>query len=388
MKVLKDYSFVRGVCHGPRENNPEIWKRDFGYMNRLKLNSVRMWMSQKKWEEEGDAYIDMIASYIRTGWEMGISTMPILWNGNYISEFTPLTDEEWEAAEKYGKAAIEGLRNEPGLIMWDAINEPMCNDYLRKSPPEEYTQRFENITYYTRRLCDIVRKYDTENALTVGHEIYEHVHTTIDLVDVVSYHDYRHTRKEMEDVILKVKKLADENGGKPILNTETGCICRSNPYDIELELCEKYNVGWYIFNLIISGPWGDVHGLVYPDGTIRDPNVIAAVLGFYRKRTPDRIRANPNREGHVSEAIEQMEQALGVKQTTLHRFAMSSSDELLEAAEYVVNQLEAAEMVPMWNPPSARIECWRAMPEEQRDIYEIREFCYEMMNLLKKACLL
>ena len=388
MKLLNDYSFVRGVCHGPHAKDPEIWKRDFGFMNRLMLNSVRMWMHQRRYEEEGDAYVKMIKEYVQTAHEFGITVMPIFFNGNALTDFTPLTEEEWGKAEKYARAIIEALKDEGGLIMWDAINEPMCCDYLRRSPEDQYEQRFENIKYWTRRITKMIMDIDRTSPTTVGHEIADHVQTTVDLVDVISYHCYRHTRKEMEGIIFQVQKLSADNGNKPIINTETGCVCRSNPYDLELELCAKHKIGFYIFNLVIQGPWSDVHGIVYPDGSIRDPNVVAAVMGFFRKRKPGRIFANPNREHHATRAIKGMEDALAIKETKLHRFETSSSDELLEALEYVVNQLEAAEMVPMWNPPSAQIECWRALPEEQRDIVAIRQFAYDMKNLLRKSCLL
>ena len=62
------------------------------------------------------------------------------------------------------------------------------------------------------------------------------------------------------------------------------CIGRSNPYDMAIQIADEHNVGWYVFDLIISGYWSDIHGLVYPDGTIRDPSSIAAIYGFYRKR--------------------------------------------------------------------------------------------------------
>lgn len=388
MRVLDDYSFVRGVCHGPRENDPETWKREFGYMNRLQLNSVRMWLSQQRWEEEGDAYLDMIVSFIRMGREMGITAMPILWNGNYINEFTPLTEDEWSAKERYAKAFIDALKDEPGLLMWDVINEPLCNKYIMNSPPEELEERRDNLTYYTRRLCEIVKKLDPVNAITVGFAYVYNIHRAIDLVDVVSFHDYLHTRNEVEQTILTVKKLAADAGNKPILNTETGCIGRANPYDVELELCGQYKIGWYLFNLICRGPWSDIHGIVYPNGTVRDPAIISAILGFYRNRTEDRILANPNREKHAFEAIKRMENVLHSDQSFMHTYTSASSDELLEAVEYIVNLLEAAEMVPMWDLPSARIAVWRKQPAEKRNIREIRAFCYEMMNLLKKSCLI
>ena len=47
-----------------------------------------------------------------------------------------------------------------------------------------------------------------------------------------------------------------------------------------IQIADEHNVGWYVFDLIISGYWSDIHGLVYPDGTIRDPASIAAIYGF------------------------------------------------------------------------------------------------------------
>jgi len=388
MKLLDDYSFVRGVCHGPYSSDREVWKRDFGFCNRLMLNSIRMWMQQRRYETEGDAYVQMIKAYVHMANDYGITVMPIFFNGNAIAEFTSLTEEEWDKAYQYAKAMIGALKDEPAIIMWDVINEPMCCDYLFRSPKEEYEARFEKLTYWTRRATEMIKYIDNTSPITVGHELADHVHTTIDLVDVVSFHDYLRTRSQMENAIFRVQKLAAENGNKPILNTETGCVCRANPYDIELELCAKHKIGFYIFNLIIQGHWGDVHGVVYPDGTIRDPNIVAALMGFFRKRSSDRIYANPNREHHSARAIKRVEKVLAIKETKLHHFETHSSDEILEAAEYVVNQLEAAEMVPMWNPPSAQIACWRALPEAQRDIVAIRQFAYDMAQLLKKSCLL
>jgi hypothetical protein len=77
------------------------------------------------------------------------------------------------------------------------------------------------------------------------------------------------------------------------------CIARANPYDVLLEISEKHKTGWYIFNLMISGYWGEVHGRFYPDGTIRDPAIIAAVMGFCRNRDL-RLSSNLFRIGRVT----------------------------------------------------------------------------------------
>ena len=160
---------------------------------------------------------------------------------------------------------------------------------------------------------------------------------------------------------MAAEKLAMEHGGKPILNTETGCVGRANPYDAEIELAAKHHVGWYLFNLVSEGFWGDIHGLVYPDGTIRDPATIAALFGFFRNRSESRILANPNKECHAYRAVQAVEDALRVEPTTLFLSRKKTTDDILEAAEYCVNLLEAAEMVPMWGC-ALRPHCLLAPP--------------------------
>ncbi len=388
MKPLKDYSFVRGVCHNPpRDRDWARLEKELGYCKRLNINSTRFWMDQEEYEKDPQGYIEYVGKFMRTCWEYGVSSMPIFWNGNFIVDFKEPTEEEYARAAAYAKAIIDAFKDEEFVIMWDVINEPMCNDYLRKCTGELYEKRYADLRRYVRRLCGIVRSLDPVNCITVGHEQVKHCESSADLVDVISYHDYLTTRADIEGAIINAEKLSAENGNKPILNTETGCVGRANPYDIEIEMAAKHNVGWYLFNLVSEGFWGDIHGLVYPDGTIRDPAVIAALFGFFRNRTENRIRVNANKEGHAYRAVKAVEDVLRVEETTLFMSKHKTTDDILTAAEYCVNILEAAEMVPMWDPPSAKIECWRRMPEEKRDVYEIKRFAYDMAELVRKNCM-
>lgn len=388
MKPLSDYSHIRGVCHNPHpEDGPETLAKEMGYCQRLQLNSLRYWMLMDQWEERGDAYFDELDHFMRTAWEHGVSSIPILWNGNFIREFEDPSEAWYVRAEEYAKAFIDRFKNEPFILMWDAINEPFCNDYMNHSPEDEYQQRFDTITRYVRRLCEIVRKCDSEGCLTVGHEAVPHCVSSNDLVDVISFHDYLTTRREIENAIIEAETMSQE-WGKPILNTETGCVGRANPYEVELELLQKHNIGFYVFNLVSEGFWGDIHGLVYPDGTIRDPSVIAALFGFFRNRTTDRILVNANKEGHAYRAVKAVEDVLRIEQTTLFMQKEKTTDDILEAAEYCVNILECAEMVPMWDAPSARLQIWRSQPEADRDVHAIKRFAYEMAKLVRENCLL
>jgi hypothetical protein len=231
-----------------------------------------------------------------------------------------------------------------------------------------------------------VKQLDPVNATTVGYEKSISLEPTADLVDVLSFHEYTQTRASVEESYRVAEETANKHGNKPRINTETACIARANPYDMVLEISEKHKTGWYVFELMIQGYWSEVHGLVYPNGTIRDPSIIAALFGFYRNRDLNTsVKSSPNREGHANRALQMIEAALK-DDPSVFSHSKTATDKILDAAEYAANLLEAAEMVPMYEPPTAKIKFWREQPEEKRDRDAIRSFAYDLGLTLKKYC--
>ena len=134
---LKDYSFVRGVCHNLTPDQATL-ERDLGFMKRLQLNSTRVWLSQRSYESNPEEYIKRVLNYVRTCNKYGVTVMPILFNGT----FPALLEKNAKASgEKYVTAIVNALKNEEGLLMWDIMNEPEMNDYYTKAPPEEKQKR-------------------------------------------------------------------------------------------------------------------------------------------------------------------------------------------------------------------------------------------------------
>ena len=121
--------------------------------------------------------------------------------------------------------------------------------------------------------------------------------------------------------------------------------------------------------------WSRVHGIVYPDGTIRDPSIVAAIMGFFRNRSDSAILPDVNQEHFADKALENAGKLL-------HAYA--PADELLEACENMANLLEAGELVPMAYPPTRKIEEWRR--KEKKDIMAIRQFTFSLMETLRQAC--
>ena len=389
---LKDYSFIRGICHSLSPDQ-ETLERDLGFMNRLQLNSTRVWFSQRAYERNPEEYIDRVVNYVRTCNDHGVSVMPILFNGSFPQL---LEEEAIEAGEKYVTAIVNALKNEEGLLMWDVMNEPRMNDYYRKASPEDQEKRSDEIAGFNRHFIQFIKDIDPVNAVTIGYWLPRFCEKTADVVDAISFHDYLETRSRVEESYAIAEEISKKYN-KPLINSELGALGRSNPYDMALEICNEHHVGWYVFDLIIEGYWSDIQGLIYPDGTIRDPSAIAAIMGFYRKRDLNTtIKADPNRDKHVDKAIELLEKSLGgdldilsdVYEITPFETSGNSVDDILEAAEYCANLLEGAEMTQMWEPPTAKIETWRAMSDEDRakEKEEIRKFAYDLALQLKKWC--
>lgn len=386
MQIMREYSWVRGFCYGwYKGKSMETIRRELGYARRVSLNSCRIWLSFEEYSQDPDAYIQRLKEYIHTAWEeFGISTMPILWNGNLMDPAI-LEPSFWEeAGDAYVTRLVHAVGGEPGLIMWDIMNEPTCNDYQRgESDPQVREEKRQTLWNFVRHYCRLVKELTPETAVTIGHTFLEDVEPTADCVDVMSVHDYLETRSRVEATYRGMQEL-EAKYGKPFLNSELSCLCRSNPYDMSLEICQKYHTGWYVFQLMIEGYWGDVHGIFYPDGTIRDPSIVAALMGCFRNRDKKTmIPPNPNKEGHVPLAIRAVEEALTDK-VVLFKGQRTSPEQILEAAEYCANLLECSEMVPMYEPPTAKIQALRE--QENPDMVEIRRLAYELAELLKKNC--
>ena len=168
---------------------------------------------------------------------MGITTVPILFNGNDLNPNTlrPAFQTEGDA---YVKAIVGAVKDEPGLLMWDIMNEPLWNDYYNNATGDTKQQHRAEIAAFVRYYLNFVKKIDPVNAVTVGYAFSSEMEDSADLVDVLSFHDYTPTRASVEDAYRTAEEIAKKYG-KPLLNTETACIARANPYDEVLQIAKS-----------------------------------------------------------------------------------------------------------------------------------------------------
>lgn len=387
MKPNIDFSNVRGVNYTvkPIEKSDEI-RRDLGYGKRLNLNSVRVWLSYHAYFNNPEEYIATLVNFVRVCNECGYTVMPIIWNGNMIDISILQHDWREEKGNEYFISVVNALKDEPGLLVWDLMNEPSCNSYYEeKVPPEEHERRAEEFWDFIRYYKNLLSELAPDNLVTIGHTYGFEVEYLVECVDVISFHDYSTHESMIRERFESVKNIAFQYG-KPFMNTETCCIARCNPYDLVIRIISEYGCGFYLYELMIEGYWNDICGIFYPDGTVRDPAIAAALMGCFRNRNETAIIPNPDRENMAKNCINGIRAAMQDNNANCFRYERSSASDLLDACERAANLLEACELVPMADPPTRKINIWRK--EENPNLLEIKKFAYDLAEKLKEIALL
>ena len=373
-----DYSWVRGT-HYRINGDAAKTARELGYGRRIGLNAVRFWVSQGEWRRDPKAAVGKYRTFVRQAWAQGYYSMPILFNGNGLNP-AMLEGDSWGDCEKYATAIVDALKGEPGLLMWDVMNEPTYNPWVGQAPDAgEKARRQEKTFDFIRRACALVKRLDPGSPVTLGCASANEAERTAECVDVLSFHDYSSTRGEIETNYARMETLGRKTG-KCVMQSETGCTAYGNGYDMALEACERHKFGWFFFNLIISGYTETFHGVFYDDGTVRDTAAVAAMMGCYRKRDLDGIIPampfKPGKEHRQWAVVDGLRRAMDADLD-------DNRNRIFAEMERAANYLEACEMVPMAIPPTARIEAWRKMDEPP--LAEVRDFAEALASKLEKA---
>ena len=340
----KDPSLIRGFNYTPANvksprHHDDCWvqydsstiKFDLDLAKNLNLNQVRIFVPYSVYTEDKDALPAKLRHFVRECYKRGIGVMPVVGSGKWLSDTTlRVHGREW------AKFLINAISDEPGLVMWDVMNEP---DWPT-SPREMVLRKLENAKFMAKTFHDL----DPNTPVTIGMAFVDGMIELADYVDVLQFHDYMQTREQIRNNINRAKEFASKVK-KPLINGEIGCIARANPYDITLQEHMNAKVGWYIWELmIVRKGWGPVHGVFYEDGSVRDPSIAAAIMGFFRKRTADILPAVPDKEGWVSKIIDQSDK--------WRNDPDRKWKDGLDIAETAAHLLEAAELSAMRTPPT------------------------------------
>jgi hypothetical protein len=360
LKYAPDYSDIRGFNYNTASslNTEDEWRsykhaevdRDFGYAERLGLNSVRVFLSYKAWLADKAAFRANLRDFVRTAAAHHIGAMIEVVNGPGGMMPDLFEDSAKPKLREYAKDLVDAIGNEPGLSFWDAANEP---DWVR--PPEAMpnTNQPQRIAV-AKFMATAFHEFDHHTPVTIGCLFLTCTMETAGFVDVLSYHDYSQTRAQIVADIVRGQKFA-ATVHKPLINTEMACVGRANPYDIEIEEHNKAHMGWFVWELMVARYWGNVHGIFYPNGTIRDPSIVAAVMGFYRNRGPDIVMEETDREGLTSGLLDDARKWLA----DAHPDYFAG----MVLAETEANTLEAGQLTGMRDLPTQKVDMLRSGPQ-------------------------
>jgi hypothetical protein len=348
---LRDPSLIRGFNYTPANvaaprHHVDTWVKydsttiefDLDLAKSLNLNQVRVFVPYAVYTEDKDALPQKLRHFVRECYKRGIGVMPVVGSGQWIRDTTlRVKGIEWV------QFLVNSISNEPGLAMWDVMNEP---DWPT-TPKERVQRNFENCKFLSKAFHEL----DPNTPVTIGMAFVDGMIELADYVDVLQFHDYMQTREEIRDTINRAKVFAAKVK-KPLINGEIGCIARANPYDITLQEHMNAKVGWYIWELmIVRKGWGTVHGVFYEDGSVRDPSIAAAIMGFFRNRTADILPSVADKEGWVTKIVDQSDKWL--------KDPEGSWKDGLDIAEIAAHLLEAGELTAMRIPPTQEVELLR-----------------------------
>lgn len=347
--IPKDLSKVRGFNYqsAPTKDHTEHWltynpaetERDLDFAKKLNLNQVRVFITYEAWMKDKAAFRKNLTHFVRAAHQRGIGVMPVV--GNTLQLIPDPASRP--AAREWAADLVNTIGKEPGLAFWDVMNEP---ELYPRTPKEQVSQKFE----YARYMAGAFRDLDKTTPVTIGCAFVPCMEELSGSEDVLSFHDYLPTRAQIRASIARARQFSAKVG-KPVFNTEIGCVGRANPYDVTLQEHMNAGIGWYIWELMITQRWGTVHGVFYPDGTVRDPSIAAALLGFFRNRGPDVILEDPDRESWVTRTV-----ANGRKWLETPGAAW---DQGLDIAETAANLLESAQLIAMHELPTRQVDLLR-----------------------------
>ena len=315
--------------------SPAETRRDLGYAKKIGINQVRVFLSYAAYQANPAAFRHNLTDLAHACREMGIGLMPVaMTKSEMFQEPAP-----HPRAREWVQMLLDTIGREPALACWDAYNEP---DY-----PED--SKLASHVADARVMAELFRQLDSRHPrtpVTIGFAFEKYMEQNADAVDVLSFHDYSPTREQVHDNILAALRFSKQVR-MPVVNTEMGCTARANPYDMAIEEYTNAHVGFYIWELMITRYWGNVHGVFYPDGSVRDPSIAAAMLGLFRNRSDHVVPEFPDREGWVSRTVASGRTWLGTPKAPY--------DDGLRIAEIAANLLEANQLVAMHDLPSRRV---------------------------------
>ena len=321
-----DFSDMRGANYVPSyaRNDVQIWMdydrsvidRELGYAERLKLNTVRVFLQYAVYEQDPKLFLERLENFLSLCGKHQIRMMPVVFDSCF-GEFPDLVryrDKDWMACpgqnrlgpdhwpklKQYVSDVVGSHKDDPRIVMWDVMNEPTCTSFNK---PDD--QRL--IWAFLDHFLDYVRQQQPVQPLTVGVEHSSLIPKVLAKIDVLCLHNYR---QDLREDIRQVQALSRQHGKPAIINEVVGRP--QQPFSYVMPILREEKIGWCFWELMLgktqfSRAAFPYQGLVYPDGTCFDAREVALVAGIdieeAQRLFPQRPRPKLQEDGMTFEGF-------------------------------------------------------------------------------------
>ena len=295
-----DFAAMRGANYVPSyarndvqtwmDYDPAVIDRELGYAERLKLNTVRVFLQIAVYEHNPQRFLDNFENFLGLCEKHHIRMMPVVFDSCF-GEFPDLVKyrdmdwmacpgqnrlgpEHWPAMEKYVHDVVGTHKQDPRIVLWDVMNEPYITSFNKDADKKL-------IHTFLGRALDMARATGPVQPLSVGWEFWPLAidpQQHLDQVDVISFHNYT---TDLAEAIAKAREGALKPG-KPVIINEV--VRRpGQTFDYAMRTLRETKIGWCFWELMLGKTEfsrGDnpIQGIIYPDGTCRDAREVAAVM--------------------------------------------------------------------------------------------------------------
>lgn len=296
-----DLNWMRGANYVPSyaQNDIQIWMeydpavidRELGYAERLKLNTVRVFLNVAVFEKQPEKFLADFESFLSLCHKHQIKMMPVLFDScfdpqevdvnsyrgkNWIPSpgFGRLGNEDWPAMEKFIRAVVGKCRDDKRIVLWDVMNEPESTGQWGKAEGKT------RILGFVRRALNRVRDERPIQPLGIGWASSRNIASTADLSDVLIVHNYSNP-KGLEADIGYIKDWGRATKNPIILNEFVGRP--QQRIEEALPVVAKEKIGWCFWELMIGSTQFSqgrmpYQGHIYPDGKCFSVKEVAAIL--------------------------------------------------------------------------------------------------------------
>lgn len=305
--------------------DPETIDRELRWAASIGMNSVRVFLHNLIWSNEGSAYLDRIDAVLATCAKHGITMMPVLFDGvwNPLPALGPQpqpalgihnsvwvqgpgaemlhNSSSWPELQRYVEAVVGRFGEDPRVCVWDLFNEPAQHDGQTLKDPELFARKQTAVDQLVREVFDWTRAMQPRQPLTVG--LYGDLSnsqdpaaginaTALELSDVISFHSYD-PAAGLENWITRMS-----THGRGVICTEWLARSAGSTIDL-LDVMATHRVGAYNWGLVdgktqTKFPWSSwweavapdapwFHELLHDDGTPYD----VAEIALFQRLTQD-----------------------------------------------------------------------------------------------------